>query len=555
MSFLTPEILSGANWRALESAVARLVAHCGWRDVQLIGGSGDRGADILAVRDSPSGPQTFLIQVKAKTASYYVTPRHIDEAIKAQSHYKTKIAVVATNANFTNSAKNRQNELNKSGFNVLLWNGKFLTDLLEDHGEYSLSQKKLRPYQENITKKIIEDFGSGNGKSLFVVATGLGKTVIAATAVDKMIQCGTKRVLVLCHSVDLARQLQIEFWGQLSKRIPTGIFLDGRRPVSINGVNFGLFQTLVGNLSGLDRDAFDLIVVDEAHHALARDFLACLTHFTPRYLVGMTATPWRGDRASISDVFGEPVERISLIDGMRMGYLAQVDYRLMCDNVDWERISHLSKSTLSIRDLNKKLFLPQRDEAIIKTILNVFRKVANPRMAVFTSSRKHAEEFALHLNAYGISCVNLSVNDRFMRRKYLMDFASGALSAVTSVDVLNEGIDVPEVNILVFLRATHSRRIFVQQLGRGLRLSPDKKKVIVLDFVSDIRRIAAAMDLDDEARSRRTHMPEKVYLRNGVVTFNSDREQKFVNAWVRDVSNLQDASEAEKLKFPEDIPL
>lgn len=552
MSFLSPEIMSGANWQELERAVARVLCHCGWQDVQLIGGKGDRGADILAVRRSQSdGIETFLIQVKAKSSGYYVNADAIDEAISAQSHYKTNVVVVATNADFVSPAKRRKEELCKAGFDVRLWNGTFLHDLMGRRDKHPLRQKHLRPYQESIYRQIIEGFDANKKQSLFIVATGLGKTIIAATAMDELIKRGLSRVLVLCHTVDLAEQLQSGFWEQLSKDVPTRLFMGGKAPIPIDGVNFGLYQTLHGYLGGLDQSAFDLIVVDEAHHAMAPAYRDCLSHLKPRYLIGMTATPWRGDGATINDIFGPPIKKVSLVDGMRMGYLAKVDYRLMCDNIKWERIPKIAKTPLSIRDLNRKLFVPQRDEAIIDSIQDAIREFDEPRILVFTSSKNHAEDFARRLSSVRLPCANLSVDDKFLRRKRLMDFSSGKLLAVTAVDVLNEGIDIPEVNILVFLRATHSRRIFVQQLGRGLRLSSGKEKVIVLDFVSDIRRLAAVLDLDREARKGpRPQEPEKVHLRGGLVKFNNQEAQKFVDRWLQDVADLQDAGDAEKLTFP-----
>ena len=291
--------------------------------------------------------------------------------------------------------------------------------------------------------------------------------------------------------------------------------------------------------------------MDEAHHALANAFASCIEHLTPKLLVGMTATPWRGDGTSIESIFGEPIERISLVEGMRMGHLAKVDYRLMCDNVDWNEIPKLAKTSLSIRDLNKKLFLPQRDDAVIAQLLDIVTKTPNPRIAIFSPSKNHADTFASKLVSAGISAANMSVEDKVKRRQVLLNFSAGKIQAITAVDVLNEGIDVPDVNILVFLRATHSRRIFVQQLGRGLRISSGKDKVIVLDFVTDIRRIAAVIELDKEAKT--TLKPseiETVFLRSGVVTFSSERAQNFVDAWLNDVASLQDKEDAEKLAFP-----
>ena len=131
-----------------------------------------------------------------------------------------------------------------------------------------------------------------------------------------------------------------------------------------------------------------------------------------------------------------------------------------------------------------------------------------------------------------------------------MAFAAGNYQAVCAVDVMNEGIDIPDVNILVFLRATHSRRIFVQQLGRGLRLSEGKEKVIVLDFVSDIRRMAEMIDMNNEGKAKGAEN-EVVYLQEGFVSFSDARVESFVNMWLEDVADLSGSDDEVKLKFPE----
>lgn len=553
--FLLPSIMQGGDWRALEHAVTRLLLHCGWKNIQYVGESGDKGADVLAVRQSSTmgnDDESYLIQVKAVNSSSYVGKSAIDQAIKGQAYYKAKIVVVATNGEFTNSAYKRKEELVNQGYDVRLWNGKFLVDLVTRWPEYSAEKRDPRPYQKTIIDSVIKTYKNGRRKALFIVATGLGKTIIASSIADRLYNEDIRKVLVLCHATDLAFQLQKSFWSQISKQIPTRLFMDGEPPVPINGINFGLYQTLFGYLGGVDPEAFDLIIVDEAHHAMANAFSSCIEHLKPKLLIGMTATPWRGDGASIESIFGEPIEQVSLIDGMRMGYLARVDYRLMCDNIDWDEIPRLANRSLSIRDLNKRLFLPQRDDAVIDQLLAVIKNTPNPKIAIFSPSKNHADTFAAKLVSSGVSAANMSVDDKIKRRQILLNFSSGKIKAVTAVDVLNEGIDIPDVNILVFLRATHSRRIFVQQLGRGLRVSKEKEKVVVLDFVTDIRRIAAVKDLDKEAKSE--PLPgeiETVFLREGVVAFSNERAQRFVDAWLNDVASLQDCDDAEKLAFPE----
>lgn len=550
MTFLTEDLLKGTDWRALERAVARLMSHCGWRDVSIIGRSGDMGADIVGIRDQSGSPRSWVVQVKAVGGGDYVGKAGIEEVMQAQSVYGAHVAALATNGDFTPSVHKRKSALERAGFEVKLWNGRFMTELLAKWPEAHWGKRDLRKYQSDIADRTMEIFDAGGRRVQYVVATGLGKTVIAGEIAGRLWDRGCRKILVLCHAQDLALQLEQGFWSRLPKAVPTRYFFDGTPPLVYEGANFGLYQSLSGYLSGIEPGSFDVVVVDEAHHALAHGFRACVDHLAPRFLIGMTATPWRGDGQSIDNLFGEPIARVSLVDGMAMGFLAKVDYRLYCDNIDWDAVPTLSRERLTIRDLNKRLFLPQRDEAVLSEIFRVAGSVRNPRIAVFSPSVDHAERFAAMMSAKGMPCESLSISDRVERRKRLLAFSGGKLTAVTAVDVMNEGIDVPDVNILVFLRATHSRRIFVQQLGRGLRLAHDKEKVVVLDFVSDVRRMAEVAELDHEAR-RRGKEKESLFLRDGVVSFSDPQGERFIEAWLADVADLSDAGDTEKLKFPE----
>lgn len=549
MTFLTEDIFKGTDWRALERAVARLMGHCGWKEVAIVGRSGDKGADIIAIREQDGNRRTWVIQVKAVTGGNYVGLAALKEVLQAQAFYGAHVVTVATNGDFTDSVIRKQKSLLKAGFEVKLWNGAFLKNLLERWDEKHNLARSLREYQENIATRALGIFDSGGVKVQYVVATGLGKTVIAAEIATRLWSKGCRRILVLCHAKELALQLEQGFWPQLGKSIPTRYFFEGFPPIVYDGINFGLYQSLQGYLSGIEPGSFDVVIVDEAHHALAHGFRLCVDHLAPKFLIGMTATPWRGDGRSLDELFGEPIARVSLVDGMAMGFLSKVDYHLYCDNISWEAIPDLTTERLTIRDLNKRLFLPQRDEAIIGEILSQASCLPSPRIAIFSPSIEHARRFSAMISAGGIPCQPLSGEESSERRKRLIDFSVGRLKAVTAVDVMNEGIDVPDVNILVFLRATHSRRIFVQQLGRGLRLAPDKEKVIVLDFVSDIRRLAEVMELNREAK-RKGEKFENVFLRDGIVQFDSLQTQKFIEAWLSDVTNLSDADDSEKLAFP-----
>lgn len=550
MNFYTDDISNGYNWKGLERAIARMMGHLGWKDISVIGGAGDKGGDVLATCSDGTGIKSWIVQSKAVTGDRYIGLQALNEAINALSFYNTNIAAVATNGEFTKTARHRQAQLYDNGYSLKLWNGAFLKTLIEQMPEKHAGYRELRPYQDSIVHKVISSYEEGKRRAFYIVATGLGKTVIAATIARELWERGCRRILVLCHVTDLALQLEQGFWPQISKEVPTSVFFDGLPPRNTEGISFGLYQSLYGYLPGIDQEQFDVVIVDEAHHALAHGFRTCLEHLQPRFLVGMTATPWRGDGQSLTSIFGEPVSKVSLVDGMSMGYLSKVDYRILCDNVDWENMQSISEQNLSIKDLNKRLFLPQRDEAVISGLKKTICEVKNPRIAIFSPSIEHSNRFADMLSASGIPCAALSKVDKAERRRRLLAFASGNYEAVCAVDVMNEGIDIPDVNILVFLRATHSRRIFVQQLGRGLRLSAGKEKVIVLDFVSDIRRMAEMIDMNNEGKAKGAER-EVLYLQEGFVSFSDARIEKFVNMWLEDVADLSGSDDEVKLKFPE----
>ncbi|WP_296011711.1 DEAD/DEAH box helicase family protein [uncultured Adlercreutzia sp.] len=541
--FLTNVIMSGGDWRAFERMPARVLSHLGWRDIQIIGEAGDKGGDILAI--DPSG-KTWVIQAKSVTGDRLVGHAAIEEALNAMCAYNADAIAIATNGNFTHSAKIRRDELNNEGFEVKLWNGAWFRQLFDKLPYLSKSRKNPLNYQKRVINKLENVYNEDARRALFIMATGLGKTVTAATAAQYFWEQGARRILVLCHLQDLALQLEQSFWTQLGKDVPTTTFYEGAVPSTREGVAFGLFQTLQNWLPSLDSDSYDVVIVDEAHHALSSAFSTCLRYLKPRLLVGMTATPWRGDGRQLELLFGTTLDSISLVDGMKMGYLARVDYRVYCDNIDWEQIPSISKKRLTIRDLNKKLFLPQRDDAIIDGIHEVCREFETPRIAVFSPSITHSQRFAEMLTQSGIDCVPLSGVEKVQRRANLLAFSSGKINAVTAVDVLNEGIDIPDINILVFLRATHSRRIFLQQLGRGLRLSKNKDKAVVLDYVSDIRRIAYAIEIDHEAREKDK---ETLVFRDSLVSFTNEKMGEFVNAWLEDVASSE-YDEHQELYFP-----
>ena len=261
-----------------------------------------------------------------------------------------------------------------------------------------------------------------------------------------------------------------------------------------------------------------------------------------------------GDERRLEDIFGDPTYAVSIVEGMQLGYLAAVDYRMMVDTIDWDWVRENLSSSLSIRELNNLLFIPERDDALVSKIRQHLDSITEPRAVVFCRSINHAEAIARRLQAEGFAVHAIhSRLDRFEATKILREFRAGDVPIIVTVDMLNEGIDIPDVNLIAFLRVTHSRRIFVQQLGRGLRLTPDKSEVRVLDFVSDVRRIAAAKGLNREGESIASNPQGEQILRypdGHIVNFEGDEALGFFDEYLGDIAELEEGSDDSQLKFP-----
>jgi superfamily II DNA or RNA helicase len=343
-----------------------------------------------------------------------------------------------------------------------------------------------------------------------------------------------KNILVLAHTTPIVNQLHQSFWHQLPKWVPTQQFGDGEKPNSFEGITFALIQSVVNRLETFP--PFDLILVDEAHHIGSRSYLRTIKRLNPPMLGGVTATPWRGDGFDLDELLGEPVAQIGIEEGLSNGFLAEVDYRLLADNINWEFVRRRSVNNYSIESLNKKLFLPKRDEKCVQMILEIFKNDKRQSGIIFCQTIGHAEEFAKYLRHYQMRAEVIHHDLKPREREAIMSkFKAGKLDFVVTVDLFNEGVDVPDVDMLVFLRVTHSRRIFVQQLGRGLRWSDEKDKVIVLDFVSDLRRMAQVIQLDNQVRGIGT---ERVGLGNALVSFDDRSAGSYLKEWMLDQADL-----------------
>lgn len=546
-SFLNLRRLQDGPWPAFERLIARYLEHGGFFDVSVVGGSGDLGADIVA---SFKGDK-WIVQAKFRSSGA-VGKIAVEEAFNAQWEYDAGVIVTATNINFSDSAKKQCKEYREQGFRVYLWDQAFLLSQSGRIPDYSKAKRSLREYQQRAVNAIHASVRDGDSHGLVTLATGLGKTVVASSFIAEYLEeHPSTKVLVLAHMSDLVRQLDRSCWAQFPKYIETHIWTDGEKPAYGDGVTFATWQSISSAISSGEplEGVFDLIVVDECHHAASASFNEMLGALQPKYLLGVTATPWRGDNASLRPLFGDPVFTMDVVQGMQEGYLAKVDYHMMLDGIDWEEIRTLSRQGLTVKDLNTALYVPERDVGMIESVSEVIEGIENSRTLVFCRSIDHAERLQAYFRQFDIAAgVIHSELHRADRFRSLSNFRMGTLRVLISIEMLNEGIDVPEVNIVVFARVTHSRRIFLQQLGRGLRLSNNKSHVTVLDYVADVRRIAAGVEINSEARSYKEK--EEVNYPDGEIVKFSKYSQDFFNEYLADMADISDLDEDAHLDFP-----
>lgn len=513
----------------------------------VVGGSGDMGADVVGWHRG----KRWIVQAKYRASANIGAPA-VAEVFEAHWAYDADVMVAATNKKFTREAMAYRENKKDAGFRIYLWDQQFFLNQFECLPEYSAARREPRDYQRLAIDALHASLSKGERKGLVTLATGLGKTMVASTFIAEFLEeRPDAKVLVLAHLSDLVRQLDRSCWPQFSKYTDTHIWTDGELPAYAEGVTFATWQSVDSAFRKGEplAEAFDLVVVDECHHAPSAAYRQLLIDLKPIYLLGVTATPWRSDGENLRPIFGDPIFSMDVVEGMQKGFLAEVDYQMMIDGIDWEEIRSLSIQGLTVRDLNQRLYVPERDLGMVEMICDTIRATDNPQVLVFCRSIAHAERLANNFRQFDITAgllhSNLHRSDRF---RSLTNFRMGSLKVLISIEMLNEGIDVPEVNIVAFARVTHSRRIFLQQLGRGLRLSSKKTHVKVLDFVADVRRVAAAVEMNKSAEEYKNI--ETVHYPEGQIVNFSQLSQDFFQEYLADMASIDDLDEDAHLDFP-----
>jgi superfamily II DNA or RNA helicase len=566
--FITEQTLQRGTWQHFERAIHRFLMHAGYDGVRLVGQSSDKGADLIAHRND----KRWLFQ--AKHWKQRAGSAVVDETLKAANIYRAQVPVVVALNGFDSTARERQLSLQAQGIPLQLWVPWELQRQAERLSERMPGEIHIRSYQDEAAKLIVSRFESRKpNHALVVMATGLGKTVTACEAYSRICAARPIRALVIAHTNDIVYQLERSFWRFLKKTDLTCVVNGYERPsgeaIEESSIVFACLNS-VAQAEALEASSFDMIIVDECHHAGGEMYQRIIKKLNAGaadgpFLLGLTATPWRSDEVNPFDIFGLPVISYDLVTGMRAGFLTNVDYRMYTDNIDWEALAAIRSGPLTPRAINRTLFISEWDDAVVQALREAWREQQTPRAIVFCATIDHDLMMRDRINALDFckaeaiysqtrSGVRQAAHER---NRILCDFHDGSVDVVCAVDIFNEGIDVPDVNILVFQRVTHSRRIFVQQLGRGLRIAHGKNSVIVLDFVSDIRRFAAGIELKDQLERPRgtTHLTLNHRVTFQRVGGNDPQAETFLREWLDDVAAVEAAGEdTSVLKYPPTLP-
>ena len=313
--------------------------------------------------------------------------------------------------------------------------------------------------------------------ALLYHATGTGKTVTAVTDAKR---CGG-RTLFLAHTQELVNQAADTF-RTLWPEVTVGRYMEAIKEPEAHVV-CGSVQSVALHLENFREDAFSYLIVDEAHHAAADTYQKILAYFHPAFTLGLTATPERtDDNRAILDIFKNTAHKLDIQTAVEIGELVPIRCIRIHTNIDLTRV-RFNSVQYNIRDLESKIYVPERNRLIVDTWLQYVR---NKRTVVFCASVRHAEEIAELFRQAGVSAAAVSGGMKPAERREFQDrFVRREILVLCACDLLNEGWDCPEIEVLFMARPTMSRVLYTQQLGRGMRLFPGKESLMVFDFVDN----------------------------------------------------------------------
>ena len=335
---------------------------------------------------------------------------------------------------------------------------------------------QLRPYQQEAREAVQAEWAQGRKRTLLVLPTGCGKTIVFSKIIEDQVKEG-KRVLVLAHRSELLEQA--------SDKLKTATGLGTALEKAENTSMGSWYRVVVGSVQTLQRekrlnqfptDWFDTIVVDEAHHAISDGYQRVLGHFEQSDVLGVTATPDRGDMRNLGTYFDSLAYEYSLVQAIKEGYLSKIKAITIPLTLDLSNVS-MSKGDFKASDVGTALdpYLEQIADEMLK-------QCSNRKTVVFLPLVKTSQKFRDILNAKGFRAAEVNGESKD-RAEVLQDFEDDKYNVLCNSMLLTEGWDCPSVDCVVVLRPTKVRALYSQMVGRGTRLHPGKEELLLLDFL------------------------------------------------------------------------
>lgn len=335
---------------------------------------------------------------------------------------------------------------------------------------------ELRPYQEEARQKVQEEWKNGKKRTLLVLPTGTGKTIVFSKIIEDRVKKG-ERVLVIAHRGELLEQASDKLYKSTGLKTAT----EKAEQTSLGS----FYRVVVGSVQTMQREKrlnqfppeyFDTIVIDEAHHAISDGYQRVLSHFEDANVLGVTATPDRGDMRNLGSYFESLAYEYGLAEAIKSGYLSPIKALTIPLKLDLSNVKQQA-GDFSTKDLGTALdpYLEQIAEEMKKQCFN--RKTV-----AFLPLVKTSQKFRDILNKHGFKAAEVN-GESADREQILKDYEEGKYNVLCNSMLLTEGWDCPSVDCVIVLRPTKVRALYSQMVGRGTRLAPGKKELLLLDFL------------------------------------------------------------------------
>ncbi|MDN5087817.1 DEAD/DEAH box helicase [Aliarcobacter butzleri] len=361
----------------------------------------------------------------------------------------------------------------------------FLNSQNKEFKSFNLNQIKTNFMQEKALEKLENLRKKGEKKALIIAATGSGKTYLSAFDVKNF---KAKTILFLVHRENILIKAKEGFENIFPQINSFGLYTGNKKEQDKNYL-FSTIQTMSSNFLEFSQDFFEYIIIDEAHHVASPSYKKILDYFKPKFLLGLTATSNRMDGNSIYEVFDENIALdIRLNEALENNLIVPFHYYGINDiqSIDYENVD-----LIKIDLLAKLLSVNKRVDFIIDK-MNFYSNSGNKRKVLgFCVSKEHCNFMSEEFNKKGINSITLTSEDSISKREdsiKRLENENDSLEVIFTVDIFNEGIDIPSINMVLFLRPTNSPIVFVQQLGRGLRKYKNKEFLTVLDFIGNHKK-------------------------------------------------------------------